>query len=165
MPAWLPFAALVLVLGFGVAGLTGAPYVPILKKDRRKLVDLTDMHPGQTLLDLGSGDGQLLREAARRGLHAIGYEINPVMVVISWLACWKYRRLIRIHWANIWTTTLPPADIIYVFLIDRFMDKLESKLESEVTTPTTVVLYVFKFHHRKPIRQNATTSIYRFGEN
>lgn len=38
---------------------------------------------GETLVDLGSGDGQVVIEAARRGIKAVGYELNPVYKILS----------------------------------------------------------------------------------
>merc|ERR1712008_449011 len=37
------------------------------------------------LLDFGSGDGRIVLEAARRGFHAEGYEINPYLWAYSLL--------------------------------------------------------------------------------
>src|ERR1700722_11844529 len=105
---WL-LVAIVVGAAFAAGGLMGAPYVPILKRDSQKLIELANMKPGQTLIDLGCGDGRLLRAAAAQNAHAIGYEINPFMVLIARLACWRQRRLITIRWANFWKTTLPPA--------------------------------------------------------
>ena len=59
-----------------------------------------------------TGDGRLLRTAASRGIRGIGYEINPLLVLISRLVCWRYRRLITIHLADFWRVQLPPADAI-----------------------------------------------------
>ncbi|HEY6736479.1 MAG TPA: hypothetical protein VI322_02055 [Candidatus Saccharimonadia bacterium] len=157
-----PFVIALLLVGFGVACFTGAPYVPILGQDRRHLLDLAELKAGQTLIDLGSGDGRLLYAAAQRGLTAIGYEINPIMILVSWAVCWRYRRRVTIRWANLWTVKLPPADIIYVFLLDKYMDRLDAKLQAEITQPTIVISYVFKLP-RQPIRTNATASVYCYG--
>jgi len=35
--------------------------------------------PGHVVLDLGSGDGALLLEAAARGARAVGYELNATL--------------------------------------------------------------------------------------
>lgn len=155
--------ALVLALAaFAFAGLVGAPYVPIHRRNQIALLDLIDLKPGQTIVDLGSGDGQLLRAAAKRGLSAIGYEINPVMVAVSWLVCWPYRKRVSIHRANLWHTIVPPADAIYVFLMPRFMARLDAKLANEIKRPTTVISYVFPIPGRTPVKKGAGSLIYRY---
>ena len=147
---------------FAIGGLLGAPYVPIRRRDSHHLLDLANLHSGQTLIDLGSGDGQLLRLAASRGIRGIGYEINPVMVLISKLICWRYRRLIKIHLANLWHIKLPPADAVYVFLMPRFMERLHSKFTSEITKPTRVISYVFEIPGLKPVKRGAGSNIYEY---
>jgi SAM-dependent methyltransferase len=153
----------VVVLAFGLGVIKGAPYVPILRRERTALFDLADLQPGQTILDLGSGDGRLLRAAAARGIRAIGYEINPLLVLISWIVCWRYRHLVQIKLANMWQAKLPPADAIYIFLLDRYMVRLDQKLTAEITRPTKVISHVFEIPGRTPVKQSAMTRIYLYG--
>ena len=158
-----PLLLVLLVLPFGIGAILGAPYVPILRKQSRDLLELASLKPGQTLIDLGSGDGRLLKQAAARGITCIGYEINPYLVFISRLVCWRYRKLVTIHTANLWTIKLPPADVIYVFALDRYMTRLDQKFAAEITRPTIVVSYIFEIPHRQPIRHTPNTYVYQYG--
>jgi SAM-dependent methyltransferase len=151
---------LAVAAAFAIGGLMGAPYVPILRRDSRPLLDLSGLKAGDTLVDLGSGDGQLLRAAAARGIRCIGYEINPIMAFISRLVTWRYRRLVTIHVANLWDINLPPADVIYVFLMPKFMDRLGTKLQAEITRPSRVISYVFEIPTFKPTRRGANAYLY-----
>ncbi len=153
-----------LALTFGLGAWLGAPYLPILRRDAEPLLDLANLKPGQTIIDLGSGDGRLLRAAARRGARGIGYEINPVLWLISMAVCWRYRRQVTLKLANFWRVTLPSADVVYVFLIDRYMAQLEKKLSQELRTPTTVVSFVFALPTRHHSASTATAWLYRFGD-
>jgi ubiquinone/menaquinone biosynthesis C-methylase UbiE len=45
----------------------------------RALADLAGVEPGDRLVDVGSGPGTFLREAARRGAAAVGVEPSPQM--------------------------------------------------------------------------------------
>jgi hypothetical protein len=152
------------VLAFGLGIIKGAPYVPILRRERTALFELAELQPGQTIIDLGSGDGRLLRAAAARGLHAIGYEINPLLVLVSWIVCWRYRHLVRIKLANMWQVRLPPADAIYVFLLDRYMVQLDAKLSAEITQPTKVISHVFAIPGRTAVKASAMTKMYLYGQ-
>jgi precorrin-6B methylase 2 len=82
---WILLLIIILAFQFVVLFL-GAPYVPTLHKQREIALDLLKLKPGQTLIDLGCGDGAMLIEAAKRGIKVVGYEINPLLVFIAWAA-------------------------------------------------------------------------------
>lgn len=148
---------------FALAGFVGAPYVPILRQDTRALLELADLKPGQTLVDLGSGDGRLLRAAAAQGIRCIGYEINPFMVAISKILCWRYRRLVSIHLADLWQIDIPPADVVYVFLMPKFMAKLDQRLKTQIHQRTRVISYAFEIPNQPQIAHNKNTFVYEYG--
>ena len=51
--------------------------------------------PGaRSLLELGCGDGKILKLAAATGVYAVGIELNPILVLIARLRTWR-RRLVR----------------------------------------------------------------------
>ncbi len=159
----LPLVLLAIVLPFGIGAVFGAPYLPILRRDSKHILELANLKPGQTLIDLGSGDGRLLRAAAARGIHCIGYEINPYLVLLSRLVCWRYRKSVTVHTANLWNTRLPPADVIYIFGLDRHMTRMHQKLVAEITKPTRVISYIFALPGQKPIQQTSNTYVYEYG--
>lgn len=133
----------VLVLLFGFVVFFGAPYVPTHKKQTETALDLLALKPGQTLLELGCGDGRVLRAAARRGIRSVGYELSPLLFVIAWLATLRYRKLIKVRWANYWSAKWPPAEGIYVFLLDKYMPKLDRAIKQK-HRPLKVVSFAFK---------------------
>jgi hypothetical protein len=150
---------------FVVAGMIGAPYLPLLDRFREPLLDLAEVQPGQTLLDLGSGDGSLLLIAARRGVRCIGYEINPLLWAVSRVVTWRHRRLVTIRLCNYWATPIPQVDVIYVFLIHRYMARLDKKLCTEVVHPTSVVSMSFAIPGRIPDRTLPYAYRYRYDLN
>lgn len=141
----------------------GAPYVPTLKKSGNDLLNMADLKPGATIIDLGSGDGAFALQAAKRGYKVIGYEINPILVVVAKLRTMRYRKNVTIYLRDFWRVELPQADAIYVFLIDRYMRKLGDKLTKELNKPTLVVSHVFKIPNMKPIKENQNTVVYKIG--
>ncbi len=154
---------LLLVGGFALGAWRGAPYLPILRRDAQALLDLADLSPGQTLVDLGSGDGRFLRAAARRGIRGIGYEINPWLYLVSRIVLWRYRRLAKVYLKDFWTVPLPQADAVYVFLIGRYMERLDEKLARELGRPTPVVSYIFALPGRRPEKALINAYRYRIG--
>ncbi|HEX7260050.1 MAG TPA: hypothetical protein VF272_03935 [Candidatus Saccharimonadia bacterium] len=160
MNEWFWLAAAV-VACFGVGAIMGAPFLPIRNPDIEAALDLAKLKPGQTIIDLGSGDGRILLAAARRGALAIGYEINPLLFAWSLMRTWPHRRRITIHLMSYWHSKLPPADIIYTFLITRYTAKLDKKLKAELSRPTAVVSYIFELP-REPVAQTYNTWLYRY---
>jgi hypothetical protein len=79
---WIILLLVILAFQFVVLFL-GAPYVPTLPKQREAALDLLKLKPGQTLIDLGCGDGAMLIAAAKRGINSVGYEINPLLALIA----------------------------------------------------------------------------------
>lgn len=148
---------------FATGALLGAPYVPILKKSSDDLFNMISLKKGATIIDLGSGDGAFALQAAKRGYQVIGYEINPLLVVIARLRTIKYRKQVTIYLRDFWRVELGEVDAIYVFLIDRYMQKLEEKLIAELKTPTLVVSHVFKLPNVTPIKENQNTTVYKIG--
>lgn len=161
---WLLLVA-VIVLLFSFVLLFGAPYLPTLKKQQETALDLLDLKPGQTLLELGSGDGRMLVAAARRGIKAVGYELNPLLFLYSWLITRRYRRLVQVRCVNFWQAQWPTVDGIYVFLLDRFMPKLHTKITQEISSPVKLVSYAFKLPETKHRTEKSGMFLYVLNNN
>jgi 16S rRNA A1518/A1519 N6-dimethyltransferase RsmA/KsgA/DIM1 with predicted DNA glycosylase/AP lyase activity len=159
---WLFWLLLGLVLIFGYVLLFGAPYLPTLKPQTQAALDLIDLKPGQTLLELGSGDGRVMMAAAERGLNVVGFEMNPLLALVSWLRTRRYGRQVKVVWGNFWTKKLPPADGVFVFLLDRYMSKLDSKITAEATKPVKLVSFAFKVPGRLITKQSNGVFLYRY---
>lgn len=140
---WFMVAA---VMMFGFTALFGAPYVPTQRKYLREaLTKLYKVGKKDVLLDLGSGDGIVLKEANRLGAKAIGYELNPLLVLISRLRTGKQA---KIYLRNMWSAQFPAdVTVVYVFSDGRDVRKLALKLQSEskrLGRGFTVISYGFK---------------------
>ncbi len=159
---WLWAIGIFAVLIFSFVILFGAPFLPTLKARTAEALDLLDLKPGQTLLELGSGDGRILRAAAERGINAIGYELNPVLVLWSRLKTWKYRQNITVHLANYWRVKLPKTDGIYVFLLNPYMEKLNNKIEQEISKPVKLVSFAFEIPGKKPTKTKNGLYLYLY---
>lgn len=156
---WVVVAAFLL---FAFVVLFGAPFLPILKKQIPEAFDLLDLQPGQTLLELGSGDGRMLVAAADRGIRAVGYELNPLLWLYSWLITRKYKGLVTVYCRNYWQTNWPPADGIFVFLLNKYMDKLDKKITQEYGKNVKLVSLAFKIPGRKIAKSSQGLYLYKY---
>ncbi len=159
---WL-LAAIVLLFGFVV--FFGAPYVPSKKKDvKRAFSELYPLSPSDTLVDIGSGDGLVLRQAAEKGAHAVGYELNPVLVYISRFLSRNYPLVIT-HLANFWKVQLPTeTTVVYTFGDSRDIARMAEKVTksaSELNRPLYFISYAVIVPGREPIKQIGPHYLYR----
>jgi SAM-dependent methyltransferase len=142
--------------------LVGAPYLPTLSPQVKAALTLADLKPGQTLLELGCGDGKVLLAAAKQGNKAIGYELNPIVAAIAWLRTRRYRQLVQVKCANFWNVDWPPADAIFVFLLPRFMQRLDVKVASYNTTKIKLVSFAFKIPGKKIDQEIDNVYLYKY---
>jgi hypothetical protein len=159
---WLLLVGLIVVVLFGGTLLFGAPYLPTLRPQTDAALDLLNLHAGQTMLELGSGDGRVLRAAAKQDIRSIGYEINPLLVLYTKLASIKQRKLVKVYWRNYWHITFPPTDAIYVFLLNPYMQKLDDKIVRDCSRPVKVVSFAFAFPKRRPVQVQRGVMLYSF---
>lgn len=152
----------VIVWCFGFVLISGAPYLPTLKKQIDAALDLANLKPGDTIIELGCGDGRVLLAAAKQGLIAVGYELNPILFMIAWLRSLPYRKKVKVIWGNFWKKKWPKAQAIYVFLLPRLMDKLDDKIVSEQVVGLKVISFAFKFNGHNPIAQKDGVFLYSF---
>lgn len=122
------FIGLALLFGFVVA--FGAPYVPTLRAELRSaFTTLYAVGPKDVVVDLGSGDGQVLVEAVKRGAAGYGYELNPLLVVVSRL---RLRGRATVRLADMWSVTLPETvTLVYIFSVTRDSKKLGRFLQMQ----------------------------------
>jgi len=150
----------------GISVFFGAPYVPSLRRDIKRLFnELAPIGPGDVVLDIGSGDGVVLREISRRGAKAVGYEIHPLFVGISKVLSMGDKN-VEVRWANAWTAAFPEdVTLVYAFAVGRDGTKLARKLQQEATKlarPLTLVCYGNPLPKITPVRVFEAYHLYTF---
>jgi SAM-dependent methyltransferase len=147
---------------FSFVVLFGAPYLPTLGKQIEISLDLLDLSPGQTMLELGCGDGRVLAAAAERGWNVVGYELNPILALLAWLRTRKYGRRVRVVCANFWLLKWPATDGIFGFILPRYMEKLNKKVIQECSKPVKVVSFAFAIEGQKPAAEKEGVYLYDY---
>jgi SAM-dependent methyltransferase len=162
MIGWLLSILGIAIIVFGAVILFGAPYLPTMKEQIGVALELMDLPKGATMLELGSGDGRVLLAAAKRGMKVTGYELNPILVLVSYIVTWRYRKQVRIIWGNYWKSDWPQFDAIFVFLLPKYMAKLDKKIIQQTSAPCKVVSFAFKIPGKKPKAQKAGVMLYEY---
>ena len=117
----------------------GALYVSTARVRINAFLNAVKMTPDQLLVDLGCGDGRVLRSANRRyGLSAIGYEINLLAYLKARCLC-VFRPNIRLVLKNFWQADISGADVVYCYLYPDVLKRLAAKLSAELKPGAIVV--------------------------
>jgi hypothetical protein len=160
---WIAWA---LILTFGIIVFRGAPYVPSRK---RYIHDaFTDLYPlgkKDVLVDVGSGDGIVLRQASERGAVAVGYELNPILVVVSRFLS-RGDRNVRVILTDFWIAKLPEdTTVVYAFMATPYIHKLNTKMQQEtdrLARPLRLILYGNTLGERTPDQIDGGYKLYTF---
>lgn len=116
----------------------GALYVSTSRKRIDAVFDEVPMQAGQMLIDLGCGDGRVLRQARRRfDVDAIGYELNPMAYLKARLLCMG-RHGIKLIRRNFLKADLSDADLIFCYLFPDVMHDVAAKLRAELKSGATI---------------------------
>lgn len=142
----------------------GAPYVPSRSKDIEQVFDeLYSLKSTDTLVDIGSGDGKVCLAAANRGAKAIGYEINPFLMLISW---WRARGNSRVKFrlADFWRVELPSGvTLVYTFGDARDIQRMAdwvAKQADRLSKPIFFLSYAFEIQGQTPVKKNSIYYLY-----
>ena len=117
----------------------GALYVSTSRVRISAFLDAVPMCAGQLLVDIGCGDGRVLRQVHRKyAVSAVGYELNVLAYLKAKILCLG-RKNIQIKWRNFWTVDLSNADVVFCYLFPDVMRDLAAKLESDLKPGAVVV--------------------------
>lgn len=158
------YIVIALIWIFGLVVFVGAPYLPTLKRQYKQAIDLMDLKRGQTILELGCGDGRVAKYAAQQGLKVVGYELNYILVLIARVNNWRYRKQVKIIWGNYWNKSWPKAEGIFVFLLPTYMEELDKKINQYAYKPVVLASVAFKIESKKAILEKDGLFIYRYSK-
>lgn len=163
---WIIWSIAGVILVFGWVVIRGAPYVPSHRRFVRESFE--KLYPVSTkdiLVDLGSGDGVVLRAAAARGAKAVGYEINPLLVVATKLLSWGNRH-VEVKVADYWRVELPKGTtIVYLFAVSRDIKKTQKQMQRWTDTcghDLYLMTYGAKLDGKKPVKELKAHTLYQF---
>lgn len=138
----IQLAVIFVLLSFGVTLFIGSPWVPTHPSRARGMLNFAKLQPGETVLDLGSGDGAILFCAVEDfgAKHAFGYEINPILIAIARIRAKlrKADRHVTSIRANIFKDKIIHAEVITTFLIPSTMKRLLPRL-AELPPETRII--------------------------
>ena len=139
----------------------------------RRLLHLSEIQPGETLIDLGCGDGRFVIAAAKEfGARATGVEIDPFRVLYAKVWIWLARLSDRasVIRANMYQVDVSHADVVILFLSATANFRLQTRLREQLKNGARVVSYYHPMWGWQPdlvgeARDGYPIYVYRMGEN
>ena len=132
-----------------------APFVPSPPNVVERMLDAAKLKPGETLYDLGSGDGRVLIMAAQRfGAKAVGVEISSKEAQASseQIKRLKLDKLCRVVEGDVLQTDLSEADVVTMYFLTTSNDLLRPNLEKYLKTGARVVSHDYPIRGWVPVR-------------
>lgn len=136
-----------------VPAFFGPPSIPTRMNRIRKALQLANLQPGETVYDLGAGDGRVLLIAANEfNAKAVGVEVGPVQCLLI-----KLRALasghgdkIRVKWGNYFKAELKDADVVFIYATSKETIKLAGHLKTQMKLRARLVSISADFPEWEP---------------
>jgi SAM-dependent methyltransferase len=106
------------------------PYVVTPMEIVERMLRMAEVGPGDTIIDLGSGDGRIVIEAAKRGARGLGVDLDPSLVKLATENARKagVADRARFETRDIFETDLSGASVVAFYLLPDFNAKLLPRL-------------------------------------
>jgi SAM-dependent methyltransferase len=106
------------------------PFVVTPMEIVERMLRMADVKPGDYVIDLGSGDGRIVIEAAKRGARGLGVDLDPGLVKAATDNAQKagVAARARFETRDIFETDLSPASVVTMYLLPDFNAKLLPQL-------------------------------------
>jgi SAM-dependent methyltransferase len=132
------------------------PYVPTPQVVVSRMLELAQIKPGDTVIDLGSGDGRLVITAAQKyGARGFGVELDPRLVERSNAAAARAGVADRVKFLqqDLFQTDFHQANVLTLYLLPDVNMALRPKILEELKPGTRVVSHDYGMREWRPDAQ------------
>lgn len=151
----------------GTASAQVVPYVPTPLDVVERMLTMGGVGMNDYLIDLGSGDGRLVREAARRiGASGMGVDHDPELVARSTEFARRDGVGDKVSFVqqDLFETDISPATVVTMYLLPAVNLKLRPKLLTVLKPGTRVVSHDFDMGDWVPDASAEMYSKLKYGE-
>lgn len=140
-------------------------FVPTPQKVVEDMLRLANVHKGDVLYDLGSGDGRIAITAAEKyGIRAVGIDIDPERIREANENARKagVTNLVQFRQEDLFKADFKEATVVTLYLLPDLNVKLRPRLWNELKPGTRIVSHQFEMGRWKPEKtlQSSGRSIY-----
>lgn len=135
----------------------------------QRMLELSKLQPGETVYDLGAGDGRIVIVAAKKfNARAIGVEIDFLRCALTKLLIrlnGQAKQVTIIH-GDMFEQDIRDADVVTLFLIPKTMEPIQQMLETQLKPGARVVSHRFALPGWQPVTYSELDDVYLyvFGE-
>jgi len=122
------------------------PFVPTPPNVVDRMLGLARVDRGDTLYDLGCGDGRIVVTAASKyGARGVGIDLNPERIAEAQANARKagVEQRVSFRVANLFETDLSPATVVSLYLLPEVNLKLRPRLWAQLKPGSRVVSHAF----------------------
>ena len=149
-----------------------APFVQTPLEVAKKMLELAEVKPGETLYDLGCGDGRLILLAARdMGAISTGIDLREDLLerAKTEIVRLGLQDKVNVIQGNFFDVDISAANVVTLYLTSSANERLRPKLEKELRVGCRIVSHDFKVPGWKPVQVydellGHTIYPYRMGE-
>lgn len=129
-----------------------SPWAPWWRTKNKTAVaafKLAKLKKGDVVYELGSGEGTALIIAAKEfGATGVGIEIDPIRLYLSKFTVWRkgLSSEIKLVRNDIFKENLNEADVVYVYLVPKTLNRLIPKFKKELKKGTTIISYKYEMN-------------------
>lgn len=129
-----------------------SPWAPWWRTKNKVAIEafkLAKVKKGDVVYELGSGEATALIIAAKEfGAKGVGIEIDPLRFGLSKFTVWRkgLSDIIMIIRGDIFKESLKEADVVYIYLVPRTLNRLIPKLKKELKKGTPIISYKYEMN-------------------
>jgi SAM-dependent methyltransferase len=151
----------ILALLLGVAGFhtqvraqETIPFVPSPMPVVMRMLEVAELKKGDVLYDMGSGDGRIVIQAAKKyGVRGVGIDLNPELVEKARANAVQegVSDLVEFRAVDGLTVDISPATVVTLYMFKWFNNQLRPKLQ-KLKPGSRVIAHDFDIDDWKPTR-------------
>jgi hypothetical protein len=133
----------------------GVPFIPTPHHIADAMIGLVPWKGGETVIDLGAGDGSLLEavKKARPDTTVRGCEIVPTVWLLGVLRSFIRQSGVKLRLKSMFRENISDADVVFLYLFPHVIEELKAKLDHELRPGAYVVCQTFGFKDVRPLKE------------
>jgi SAM-dependent methyltransferase len=131
------------------------PYVPSPMEVVDRMLEFADVKKGDVVFDIGSGDGRMVIQAAKKyGAKGVGLELDPKLVEIARAEAKRQGvdHLVEFRQGDALKADLSAATVVTLYMLPSFNRLLRPVLEKQLKSGARLVAHDYPIEGWNPVK-------------